>query len=123
MKKNQKKIKKNVSSAVISVYSTFNNTLISAADESGNTIASSSSGAVGFKGARKSTPYAAQMASEELAKKLKAIGVVSVRVKMKGPGSGRESILRSLGGFNVREIEEVTSVAHNGVRLPKARRV
>jgi small subunit ribosomal protein S11 len=117
-----KKAKKSFDEAVVSVVSSFNNTVITAADRGGNTIAWSSSGLVGFKGARKSTPFAAQMAAEDLSRKMKAMGVTTISVKMKGAGSGREAVLRSMHGFTVTKIIERTPIPHNGPREPRRRR-
>lgn len=121
----RRKDRKNVSSAVAHINSTFNNTLITITDAFGNAIASASSGMVGFKGSRKSTPYAAQIAAEQAAKKASEHGVKTVRVIVKGPGSGRETALRALQsfGFNVTSIADVTPIPHNGCRPPKRRRV
>lgn len=123
MRKTEKKLKRSINEVIISVSSSFNNTLVTAADKSGNAVAWASAGLVGFKGARKSTPYAAQMAAEDVIRKLKAMGVTTVSVRLKGPGSGREAVLRCMHGFQVKEIADVTSVPHNGPRLPKRRRV
>ncbi|MDR0942378.1 MAG: 30S ribosomal protein S11 [Holosporales bacterium] len=116
--------RKNVVNAVAYINATFNNTIVTIADESGNTIAYGSGGIVGFKGSRKSTPYAAQLAAEAAAKKAAAHGVKNVRVVVKGPGSGRETAIRSLqsAGFVVTSITDVTPLPHNGCRAPKARR-
>lgn len=121
----RRKDRKNVSSAVAHINSTFNNTLITITDAFGNAIASASSGMVGFKGSRKSTPYAAQIAAEQAAKKASEHGVKTVRVIVKGPGSGRETALRALQsfGFSVTSIADVTPIPHNGCRPPKRRRV
>ncbi len=121
MKKTEKKIKRHVKDVIISVYSSFNNTIVTAADKGGNTVAWSSSGLAGFKGARKSTPFAAQAATEDLVKKLKAMGVVNVSIAMNGIGAGRESVLKSMHDFHVSEIQERTPIPHNGCR-PKKRR-
>ena len=124
-KKNKKKIKKNITSGIAYVYSTFNNTIISIADESGNVISWSSAGSKGFKGSRKSTPYAAQMAAEDAGSKAREHGVKTLKVEIQGPGSGRESALRALQstGFTITSIKDVTSIPHNGCRPPKRRRV
>ncbi|MGB0919323.1 MAG: 30S ribosomal protein S11 [Holosporaceae bacterium] len=115
--------KKNIFSGVVHIYATFNNTIVTLSEMGGNTIAWSSAGAAGFKGARKSTPYAAQMASESVAQKGKAFGLKNVEVYVKGPGSGRESALRALQSFFcVTAIKDVTPIPHNGVRLRKRRR-
>ena len=123
--KKKKKIKKNITSGIAYVYSTFNNTIISIADENGNVISWSSAGAKGFKGSRKSTPYAAQMAAEDAGTKALEHGVKTLRVEIQGPGSGRESALRALqsSGFTITSIKDVTSIPHNGCRPPKRRRV
>ena len=117
--------KKNITHAVAHVNSNFNNTMITISDEQGNTISWSSAGTVGFKGSRKSTPYAAQMAAEDAGKKAKEHGVQTVSVRVQGPGSGRESALRALQavGFQVTSICDVTPIPHNGVRPSKRRRV
>ena len=122
---NKKKTKKNISRGVVNVNSTFNNTLITFTDTSGNVISWSSSGSCGFKGSRKSTPYAAQMAAEEAAKKAQEHGMMTVDVKVKGPGSGRESSLRALHavGLTVTSIKDITPIPHNGCRPRKKRRV
>jgi small subunit ribosomal protein S11 len=121
----KKKERKNIPVAVVYVNSTFNNTLITVADQAGNAIAAASSGMVGFKGARKSTPYAAQVAAELAAKKAAEHGVKSVRVVVRGPGAGRETALRALQtfGFTVTSISDTTPVPHNGCKPPKRRRV
>ena len=123
--KKKKKIKKNISSGIAYVYSTFNNTIISIADESGNVISWSSAGSKGFKGSRKSTPYAAQLAAEDAGKKASEHGVKTVDIQVQGPGSGRESALRALQtiGFQVNSIRDVTPIPHNGCRPKKRRRV
>lgn len=121
----KRKDKKNVPVAIAHISSTFNNTLITITDQAGNAISSASSGMVGFKGSRKSTPYAAQIAAELAAKKAAEHGVKTVSVIVKGPGSGRETALRALQtfGFNVTSIADTTPVPHNGCRPPKRRRV
>ena len=123
--KKKKKVKKNITSGIAYVYSTFNNTIISIADESGNVVSWSSAGSKGFKGSRKSTPYAAQIAAEDAAKKAQEHGVKTLEVEIQGPGSGRESALRALSaiGLIVTSIRDVTPMAHNGCRPPKRRRV
>ena len=123
--KKKKKIKRNITSGIAYVYSTFNNTIISIADESGNVIAWSSAGAKGFKGSRKSTPYAAQIAADAAASKAQEHGLKTLVVKLKGPGSGRETALRALQarGFKILSIKDVTPMPHNGARPPKKRRV
>ncbi|MDC3096508.1 30S ribosomal protein S11 [Alphaproteobacteria bacterium] len=121
----KKKIKKNISNAIAHVNSSFNNTLVTITDYQGNTIAWSSSGSMGFKGSRKSTPYAAQLAAEDAGKKASEHGVKIVDIEVQGPGSGRESALRALQivGFQVNSIRDVTPIPHNGCRPKKRRRV
>ncbi len=121
----KKKVKKNISHAIAHVNSSFNNTLVTITDYQGNTIAWSSSGSMGFKGSRKSTPYAAQMAAEDAGKKASEHGVKTVDIEVQGPGSGRESALRALQivGFQVNSIRDVTPIPHNGCRPKKRRRV
>ena len=121
----RRKEKKNISSGIVHVNATFNNTMVTIADAQGNTIAWSSSGCMGFKGSRKSTPYAAQMAAEDAGKKAMEHGMRTVEVEVCGPGSGRESALRALQtvGFQVTSIRDVTPIAHNGCRPKKRRRV
>ena len=117
--------KKNIATGVAHVNSTFNNTMITISDVQGNTIAWSSAGTMGFKGSRKSTPFAAQMAAEDAGKKAAEHGVKSVDVEVRGPCSGRESALRALQtvGFTVNSIRDVTPIPHNGCRPRKRRRV
>lgn len=117
--------RKNIVSGTAHVNASFNNTIITVADAQGNTIAWSSSGLMGFKGSRKSTPYAAQMAAEDAGRKAMEHGVRTVEVEVKGPGAGRESALRALQsvGFAITSIRDVTPVPHNGCRAPKKRRV
>ena len=117
--------RKNISSGIAHVNATFNNTMVTIADAQGNTIAWASAGQQGFKGSRKSTPYAAQMAAEDAGRKAQDHGVKTIEVQVKGPGSGRESALRALQvvGFNVTAIKDVTPIPHNGCRPPKRRRV
>ena len=119
------KERKNISSGVAHVNSTFNNTMITIADAQGNAIAWSSAGMMGFKGSRKSTPFAAQMAAEDAGKKAMEHGMRTLEVEVCGPGSGRESALRALQsvGFTVTTIRDVTPIPHNGCRPPKRRRV
>jgi small subunit ribosomal protein S11 len=121
----RKRERKNITSGIAHVASTFNNTMITITDVQGNTIAWSSSGAMGFKGSRKSTPYAAQIAAETAARKAQDHGMRTLEVEVSGPGSGRESALRALqaAGFNVTSIRDVTSIPHNGCRPRKRRRV
>ncbi len=117
--------RKNITSGVAHVNATFNNTLITISDVQGNVISWSSAGSQGFRGSRKSTPYAAQMAAEAAGRKAQEHGVKTLEVEVKGPGSGRESALRALQsvGFTVTSIRDVTSIPHNGCRPPKRRRV
>jgi small subunit ribosomal protein S11 len=117
--------RKNITSGVAHVNATFNNTMITITDAQGNTIAWSSAGTQGFKGSRKSTPYAAQMAAEDAGKKAMEHGVRTLEVEVKGPGAGRESALRALQtvGFMITSIRDVTPIPHNGCRPPKRRRV
>jgi small subunit ribosomal protein S11 len=117
--------RKNISSGVAHVNSTFNNTLITISDAQGNALSWSSAGTMGFKGSRKSTPYAAQVAAEDAAKKAMEHGVKTLEVHVRGPGSGRESALRAFqaAGFTVTSIRDVTPIPHNGCRPPKRRRV
>ena len=121
----KKKEKKNISNAIAHVNSSFNNTLVTITDYQGNTIAWSSSGSMGFKGSRKSTPYAAQLAAEDAGKKASEHGVKIVDIEVQGPGSGRESAMRALKivGFQVNSIRDVTPIPHNGCRPKKRRRV
>ena len=121
----KKNIKRNISSGIAYVKSTFNNTIISIADTYGNVIAWSSAGKKGFKGSRKSTPYAAQIAADEVATKAIESGVKSLVVEIKGPGSGRETALRAFQakGFKIISIKDTTPMPHNGSRPPKRRRV
>ena len=121
----KKKEKKNISNAIAHVNSSFNNTLVTITDHQGNTIAWSSSGSMGFKGSRKSTPYAAQLAAEDAGRKASEHGVKIVDIEVQGPGSGRESALRALQivGFQVNSIRDVTPIPHNGCRPKKRRRV
>ncbi|MBK7397410.1 MAG: 30S ribosomal protein S11 [Myxococcales bacterium] len=123
--KAKKKVRKNVSTGIAHIQSTFNNTVVTITDVNGNAISWSSAGARGFKGSRKSTPFAAQLAAEEAARKAQEHGVRSVAVFVKGPGAGRESALRALqtAGFKVTLIRDVTPIPHNGCRPPKRRRV
>ena len=125
VKKIKKKIKKNITTGVAYVHATFNNTIVTIADDSGNVIAWSSAGSKGFKGSRKSTPYAAQIAADDAASKAQAHGLKTLTVKLKGPGSGRETALRALQsrGFKILTIRDTTPMPHNGARPPKKRRV
>ncbi|MBL4618816.1 MAG: 30S ribosomal protein S11 [Alphaproteobacteria bacterium] len=117
--------RKNISSGVVHVNASFNNTMITISDEQGNAISWSSAGSMGFKGSRKSTPYAAQLAAEDAAKKAMDHGMQTVNVQVRGPGSGRESALRALqsAGLTVSMIKDVTPIPHNGCRPRKRRRV
>ena len=117
--------RKNITSGVAHVRSSFNNTMITITDAQGNAISWSSSGSMGFKGSRKSTPYAAQMAAEDAGKKAQEHGVKTLEVEVSGPGSGRESALRALqaAGFMISSIRDVTPIPHNGCRPRKRRRV
>jgi small subunit ribosomal protein S11 len=117
--------RKNITSGVAHVNASFNNTMVTITDAQGNTIAWSSSGTQGFKGSRKSTPYAAQMAAEDAGRKAMEHGVRTLEVEVKGPGAGRESALRALQsvGFVITSIRDVTPIPHNGCRPPKRRRV
>ena len=121
----KRKERKNITSGVAHVNASFNNTMVTITDVQGNTISWSSSGVMGFKGSRKSTPYAAQVAAEDAAKKAQEHGMKTLEVEVRGPGSGRESALRALqaAGLNVTSIRDVTSIPHNGCRPRKRRRV
>lgn len=121
----KKKEKKNIANGVVHIQSTFNNTIVTISDNAGNVVSWSSSGVMGFKGSRKSTPFAAQLTSEDAAKKAQEHGMRNVEVYVKGPGAGRESALRALqsAGLNVTLIKDVTPIPHNGCRPPKRRRV
>ncbi len=123
-KRVKKRVKKNIPTAVAHVQATFNNTIVTITDVAGNTIASSSAGEVGFKGSRKSTPFAAQICAENVAKKAMEHGVRQLAVLIKGPGAGRESAVRGLqaSGFRVTFLRDVTPIPHNGCRPPKRRR-
>ena len=121
----KKREKKTVPTGIVHIQSTFNNTIVTITDPAGNVVAWSSPGVKGFKGSRKSTPFAAQQAAEDAARKAMEHGMRNVEVYVKGPGAGRESALRSLQatGFNVLMIKDVTPIPHNGCRPPKRRRV
>ena len=123
--KSKRREKKNIPEGIVFIYSTFNNTLITISDRMGNVIAWSSAGVIGFKGSRKSTPFAAQNALSDAVKKAKEYGIRTVEVKVKGPGPGRESALRALTtvDLEVSRICDVTPVPHNGCKPPKRRRV
>ena len=123
-KRVKRRVKKNIQTGVAHIHASFNNTVITITDVAGNTVASSSAGQVGFKGSRKSTPFAAQICAENAARKAMEHGMRQVGVLVNGPGSGRESALRSLqaSGFKVTFIRDVTPIPHNGCRPPKRRR-
>ena len=121
----KKRVRKNVGKAIAFVKASFNNTIITVTDGQGHVIAWDSAGTIGYKGSRKSTPYAAQRAGEKVAEKLKKMGVHEIEVRVNGPGSGRESAIRALSnsGFDIRLIEDITPLPHNGCRPRKRRRV
>lgn len=121
----KRRVKKNIESGIAHIYSTFNNTIVTISDSQGNVIGWSSAGALGFKGSRKSTPYAAQMAAETAAKSATEANMKTLEVSVKGPGAGREAAIRSLqaAGLEITAIRDVTPVPHNGCRPPKRRRV
>ena len=121
----RKKVKKNVAEAIAHVHASFNNTIITITDRQGNTLSWATSGNAGFKGSRKSTPFAAQVAAEKAGRAAQEFGVKNVEVRIKGPGPGRESAVRALNsiGIKVTSIADVTPVPHNGCRPPKRRRV
>lgn len=123
--KAKKKARKNIATGVAHVNSTFNNTLITITDTQGNVVSWSSAGSMGFKGSRKSTPYAAQIAAEDAGRKAQDHGMKELDVQVKGPGSGRESALRALSsiGFSIKSIADITPIPHNGCRPRKRRRV
>lgn len=124
-KTGKKKVKKNIAQGLAHIRATFNNTIITISDMDGNTISWSSSGSKGFKGSRKGTPFAAQIAAQDVAAKAKEHGIKRVEIRIKGPGSGRESAIRALqsAGIDVTAIRDVTPIPHNGCRAPKKRRV
>ena len=124
-KKIKSKVKRNITTGIAFVNATFNNTIVTIADDSGNVIAWSSAGSKGFKGSRKSTPYAAQIAADTAASKAQEHGLKVLTVKLKGPGSGRETALRALQakGFKILSVTDTTPMPHNGSRPPKKRRV
>ena len=124
-KKTTKKVKKHISEGIVYIQSTFNNTIVTVTDKVGNVISWSSAGHLKFKGSRKSTPYAAQMVARDAMLKAKNFGLSSVRVMVKGPGTGRESALRAVASVDVQisEIRDITPIPHNGCRPPKRRRV
>jgi small subunit ribosomal protein S11 len=121
----KKKVKKNVTDAVAHIHASFNNTIVLITDRQGNTLSWATAGSVGFKGSRKSTPFAAQVAAEKAATAAAEHGVKTLEVRVKGPGPGRESAVRSINnaGFKVTNITDVTPIPHNGCRAPKRRRV
>jgi small subunit ribosomal protein S11 len=121
----KKKVRRAVPEGVVNIHSTFNNTIVTITDPQGNVIAWASAGTVGFKGSRKGTPFAAQVAAESAARKAAEAGMRTVQVQVKGPGAGRDSALRSLqaAGFAINIIRDVTPIPHNGCRPPKRRRV
>ncbi|WP_027964821.1 30S ribosomal protein S11 [Halalkalibacillus halophilus] len=121
----KRRVKKNIESGVAHIRSTFNNTIVTITDDNGNAIGWSSAGALGFRGSRKSTPFAAQMAAEVAAKAAQENGMKTIEVNVKGPGAGREAAIRSLqaAGLEITAIVDVTPVPHNGCRPPKRRRV
>ena len=123
--KSKRKTRRSVSRAVAHIKATFNNTMITITDTSGETLAWASAGTVGFKGTRKSTPFAAQRAAETVAQAAKKFGVTEIEIRVKGPGSGRESAITALqsAGLRIQSIEDVTPLPHNGCRPPKRRRV
>ena len=124
-KKAKTKIKRNITTGIAFVNATFNNTIVTISDDSGNVIAWASAGSKGFKGSRKSTPYAAQIAADAAATKAQELGLKTLTVRLKGPGSGRETALRALQakGFKILSIRDTTPMPHNGSRPPKKRRV
>jgi small subunit ribosomal protein S11 len=125
MAKGKRKVRRSTAKAIAHIRATFNNTMITITDMDGETLTWDSAGTMGFKGARKSTPFAAQRAAESVAAKAKRMGVVEVEVRVKGPGSGRESAVTALqmAGLKISSIEDVTPLPHNGCRPPKKRRV
>lgn len=125
VKSKKKKIKKQISTGVVTIKSTFNNTIISIADRQGNVLAWGSAGAVGFKGTKKGTPFAAQSAAEHASERAKEYGLKAVDVLVKGPGAGRETAIRAIqaSGIEIMSIKDVTPIPHNGCRPPKKRRV
>jgi len=124
-KQGKKRVKKNISTGIVHIRSTFNNTLVSITDVNGNVIAWASAGVRGFRGSRKSTPFAAQLAADEASKRAQEHGLNTVSIKISGPGAGRESALRGIqsSGLRVTSIKDVTPIPHNGCRPPKRRRV
>ena len=124
-KQGKKRVKKNISNGIVHIRSTFNNTLVSITDVNGNVIAWASAGVRGFRGSRKSTPFAAQLAADEASKRAQEHGLNTVSIRISGPGAGRESALRGVqsSGMRVTAIKDVTPIPHNGCRPPKRRRV
>ncbi|MBL4685695.1 MAG: 30S ribosomal protein S11 [Nannocystaceae bacterium] len=124
-KQGKKRVKKNISTGIVHIRSTFNNTLVSITDVNGNVIAWASAGVRGFRGSRKSTPFAAQLAADEASKRAQEHGLSTVQIRISGPGAGRESALRGIqsSGLRVTSIKDVTPIPHNGCRPPKRRRV
>ena len=125
MAKGKNSIKRKESEGIAHIHASFNNTLINVTDKQGNTLAWSSSGGQGFRGSRKSTPFAAQRAAEVVGEKIRLNGIESLEIQVRGPGSGRESAIRGLNsmGFKITKITDVTPIPHNGCRPPKRRRV
>lgn len=125
MAEKKKRARRNIGKAIAYIKASFNNTMITVTDTSGQVIAWDSAGTIGYKGSRKSTPFAAQRASQKVADKIRKMGVHEVEVRVKGPGSGRESAIRALSqsGIDIKVIEDVTPLPHNGCRPPKKRRV
>ncbi|MDO9546432.1 MAG: 30S ribosomal protein S11 [Pelolinea sp.] len=124
-KTSAKKTKRTLSSAQVHIYATFNNTIITVTDQQGNTVSWTSAGSIGFKGSRKSTPFAARLAAEDSMKKAQSMGIQEIDLLIKGPGPGRESAIRAIQaqGMKIRSIADITPVPHNGCRPPKKRRV
>lgn len=124
-KKKTKKTKRHIDSAVAHIKSSFNNTIVTVTTDSGDVVVTKSSGALGFKGSRKGTPYAASQVAAAIAREVEPLGVKNMEVNMQGPGSGRESVVRALqsAGFNITMLRDVTPLPHNGCRPPKKRRV
>ena len=121
----KKKVKKNISHVICNIFASFNNTIVTYTDLEGNALAWASAGALGFRGSKKSTPFAAQVASQEASQKVKEYGVSSVEVKVKGPGAGRENAIRGVlaSGLRISSVADVSPIPHNGCRAPKRRRV
>lgn len=124
-KKKTKKVRRQVEFAVVHVQSSFNNTLVTITTENGDVLLRGSSGKLGFKGARKGTPFAASQVGTALAKEMSALGVKNIEINLQGPGSGRDSVVRSMqgSGFNISVLRDITPLPHNGTRPPKKRRV